>query len=103
MTYIVELDFVTIDILGNNYLSWILDIERQLENMHLEHTIKEGKEASLEDRAQTINFLRRHLDERLKVDYLKIKDPLVLWKSLNDRYHHQQKVIPPKVRHDLMH
>ena len=48
-------------------------------------------------------FLRHHLDEGLKNEYLTIKDPLVLWKNLKEIYDHQKTVILPKVRYDWMH
>ena len=48
-------------------------------------------------------FLRHHLDEGLKNEYLTIKDPLVLWKNLKERYDHQKKVILSKTRYDWMH
>ena len=47
-------------------------------------------------------FLRHHLDEGLKNKYLTIKDLLVLWKNLKERYDHQKTVILPKARYDLM-
>ena len=48
-------------------------------------------------------FLRHHLDEGLKNEYLTIKNPLVLWKNLKERYDHQKTVILHKARYDWMH
>ena len=48
-------------------------------------------------------FLRHHLDEGLKKEYLTIKDPLILWKILKERYDHQKTTILPKARYDWMH
>ena len=48
-------------------------------------------------------FLRRHLHEGLKAEYLTVKDSLVLWNSLKERYEHQRTVILPKARYDWMH
>ena len=59
--------------------------------------------ASLQDRAKALIFLRHHLDESLKNEYLTVKDPLVLWQSLKDRYDHQKTVILPKARYDWLH
>ena len=39
----------------------------------------------------------------LKNEYLTIKDPLVLWQSLKDRYDHQKTVILPKARYDWLY
>jgi hypothetical protein len=33
-------------------------------------------------------FLRRHLHEELKIEYLTIKDPLILWQNLKERNDH---------------
>ena len=57
----------------------------------------------LQDRAKALIFLRNHLDESLKNEYLTIKDPLVLWQCLKDRYDHQKTVILPKARYDWLH
>ena len=65
MSNITKLDFAALNILGKNYLSWILDAE-----IHL-------------------------IDERLKAKYLTVKDPLTLWTNLKERYDHQNIVILP--------
>ena len=39
----------------------------------------------------------------MKAEYLTVKDPLVLWNSLKERYEHQITVILPKARYDGMH
>ncbi|KAK4388339.1 hypothetical protein Sango_2440500 [Sesamum angolense] len=69
----------------------------------LENTIKEGNEASNQDKAKAMIFLRHHLHEGLKIEYLTIKDPLVLWNNLKEMYDHQKTVILPKARYDWMH
>ncbi|XP_069144492.1 uncharacterized protein [Solanum lycopersicum] len=48
-------------------------------------------------------FLRHHLDEILKIEYLTVKDPLVLWKNLKERFDHLKMAIHPKTRYDWMH
>ena len=88
MSNLVKLEFIALDILGNNYLSWILDAEIHLDASNLEETIKETNNTSLKDRAKALIFLRHHLDESLKNEYLTVKDPLVIWQSLKDRYDH---------------
>ena len=47
MSNLTKLEFVTLDISGKNYLSWIIDAEIHLNAMNLEATIKEGNQASL--------------------------------------------------------
>ena len=40
MLNLIKLEFVILDILGKNYLSWILDIEIHFDVMNLRATIK---------------------------------------------------------------
>ncbi|MBE2321064.1 hypothetical protein DVA67_034320 [Solirubrobacter sp. CPCC 204708] len=103
MTNLTKLEFVALDISGKNYLSWILDAEIHLTAMNLGNTIQEKNQASQQDCAKAMIFLRHHLDEGLKNEYLTVKDPLVLWKNLKERYDHQKTVILPKARYDWMH
>ena len=71
-----------------NYLSWIFDVEIHLEANALGDTIKYGNEASNHDKAKTMIFLRHHLHEGLKAEYLTVKNPLVLWNNLKETYDH---------------
>jgi len=63
MTNLAKLDFVALDITGNNYLSWIFDAEIHLDVMGLGDTIKDDNEASSQNKAKAMIFLRRHLHE----------------------------------------
>jgi hypothetical protein len=56
--------------------------------MNLGETIKEENNTSLQDRVKIMIFVRHHLREGLKVEYLTIKDPLILWQNLKERYDH---------------
>ena len=84
MYNLTKLEFVALDISGNNYLSWILDAKIHLDASNLRETIKETNSASLQDRIKALIFLRHHLHESLKNEYLTVKDSLVLWQSLKD-------------------
>ena len=88
---------MTLDIFGKNYLSWILDA------MNLGNTIKEENQAFRQDHAKSLIFLRHHLHEDLKNEYLIVKDLLTLWNELKGRYDHQKIVILPKARYDWIH
>ena len=68
--------------------------------MNIGATIKEGNQASLQDHAKTLIFLRHHLYSGLKNEYLTIKDPFTLWSNLNERYDHKKIMILPKARYD---
>ena len=78
MSNLTKLEFVTLDISGKNYLSWILDAEIHLEAMNLGATIKDGNQASPQNCAKTMIFIRHHLHEELKTEYLTVKNPLIL-------------------------
>ena len=103
MSNLIKLEFVALDISGNNYLSWILDAEIHLDASNLGETIIETNSASLQDRTKALIFLRHHLDVSLKNEYLIVPDPLVLWQRLKDRYDHQKTVILPIARYDWLH
>ena len=100
MANLVKLEFVALDITGKNYLSWILDTEIHLEANALGETIKDGNNASNQDKEKAMVILRHYLHEGLRDEYLTIKDPLVLWNNLKEMYDHQKIVILPKARYD---
>lgn len=102
MSNLAKLEFVALDITGKNFLSWVLDAEIHLDAKGLGDTIKEGNKATPQDKAKAMIFLRHHLHEGLKTEYLTVKDPQILWKNLKERYDHQKTVILPKARYDWM-
>jgi hypothetical protein len=71
--------------------------------MGLGDTIKYDDEASSQNKVKTMIFLCRHLHEELKIEYITIKDPLILWKNLKDKYDHQKTVILLKAHYDWIH
>ena len=103
MANLAKLEFVALDISGKNYLSWVLDAEIHLQAANLGNAIKEGNNASQQDRAKAMIFLRHHIHEGLKEEYLTVKDPLELWKALEERYAHQKTVILPRARFEWTH
>ena len=76
-------------------MSWVIDIEMHLEPMGLTGTIKEINSTSSQDKAKAKIFIRRHLDEYLKYEYLTVRDLSVLWKNLKEIFDHQIEVILP--------
>ncbi|XP_057780168.1 uncharacterized protein LOC130998775 [Salvia miltiorrhiza] len=103
MANIAKLEFVALDISGKNYMSWTLDADIHLISRGLGETIKEGNKASDQDRAKALIFLRHHLHDDLKTEYLTVKDPQELWMNLKDRFDHQKTVVLPKARYEWMH
>ena len=63
MSNITKLEFVALDILRKNYLSWILDATKHLDAMNLGAMIKERNQVSLQDHAKTLIFFHHHLHE----------------------------------------
>ncbi|KAK8689798.1 hypothetical protein V6N13_088509 [Hibiscus sabdariffa] len=100
MANLAKIEFVALNISGKNYLSWILDVEIHLDADGLGDTIKEGNTKSAQNKAKAMIHLRRHLHEGLKSEYLTVKDPLILWNSLKERYNYQKTVILPQARYD---
>ncbi|XP_070660483.1 uncharacterized protein [Malus domestica] len=103
MANLAKLEYAALDITGKNYLTWVLDTKIHLEAGNLGDTIREESISSSQDRAKAMIFIRRHLDEALKSEYLTVEDPLALWEALRSRYNHQTKVILPKARYEWSH
>ncbi|XP_070668758.1 uncharacterized protein [Malus domestica] len=103
MANLAKLDFVALDITGKNYLTWVMDAKIRMEAANLGETIKEDNSASAQDQVKAMIFIRRHLDEGLKSEYLMVEYPLTLWKALKNRYNHQITVILPMARYEWTH
>ncbi|KAI3446851.1 hypothetical protein Pfo_003516 [Paulownia fortunei] len=96
MLNLIKFEFITLDISENNYLTWTLDADIYFDAMNLGEIIKEGNEASLQDRTKAMIFIRHHFHDELKTEYLTIKNLYVLWKNLKERYNHEKTIILPK-------
>ncbi|XP_059302209.1 uncharacterized protein LOC132054173 [Lycium ferocissimum] len=92
MANLTKLEFVAHNVSSKNYLSWVLDAEIHLDAMGFGDTIKDKYKASKQDCAKAMIFLRHHLDEILKIEYLTIKDPLISWNNLKERITSQLKL-----------
>ncbi|XP_070047013.1 uncharacterized protein [Nicotiana tomentosiformis] len=103
MTDIMKRKFVALEISGKNYMTWVLDAKIHLDAMGLGDAIKDKNKASTHDCAKALIFLRHHLDEGLKIEYLTVKDPLILWNSLKERYDNLKLVTLPQARYDWAH
>ncbi|XP_049410359.1 uncharacterized protein LOC125873465 [Solanum stenotomum] len=103
MLNLSKLEFVALDISEKNNLSWVLDVEIHLTAKGLGDSIIKENKASSQDKAKAMIFLRHHLDERLKIEYLTVKDPLELWIDLKGRYDHLKATILPRARYEWMH
>ncbi|XP_070057117.1 uncharacterized protein [Nicotiana tomentosiformis] len=82
---------------------WILDAEIHLDAIGLGDAIKDKNKVSTQDCAKALIFLRLHLDEGLKIEYLTVKDPLVLWNDLKERNDYLKLITLPQARYDWAH
>ncbi|XP_074288654.1 uncharacterized protein LOC141613810 [Silene latifolia] len=103
MSNLTKLDFAVLDISGSNYSEWVLEAKMYLKSYALGDAIKVGNTASEQSKAKAIIFLCRHLHEGLKYEYLIVKDSLILWQNLKERYGHLTTVILPKAKFDWIH
>ena len=102
MANLAKLEFVALDVSGDNYLSWVVDAELHLSANGLKDTIETGKTPTVEKNAKAIIFLRHHIHENLKSEYLTVKNPYTLWNNLKDRFDHQKLVHLPHARYDWL-
>ncbi|GAV67304.1 hypothetical protein CFOL_v3_10810, partial [Cephalotus follicularis] len=100
MANIENQKFIALDISGKNYLSWILDMKLHLNAKKFRHTIDENNAASNDECVTALIFLRYHIDDSLKYEYLTVENPLELWQNLNDRFEHLKAVVLPKALND---
>ncbi|XP_070051408.1 uncharacterized protein [Nicotiana tomentosiformis] len=84
-------------------MTWVLDAEIHLDAMGLGDVIKDKNKASTQDCARALIFLRHHLDEGLKIEYLTVKNSLVLLNDLKERYDNLKLVTLPQARYDWAH
>ncbi|KAJ8775001.1 hypothetical protein K2173_020005 [Erythroxylum novogranatense] len=92
MSNLAKIEFAALDVAGNNYMPWMIDVEMHLKSMDLLDTIKENNTTSKQNKARAIIFIRRHLDVGLKIEYLTIKDPSHLWKNLQESFQDFKKI-----------
>nr|XP_028964646.1 uncharacterized protein LOC103443767 [Malus domestica] len=100
---LAKLEYTALDITGKNYLTWVLDTKIYLEAGNLGDTIREESSSSSQDREKAMIFIRCHLDEALKSEYLTVEDQLALWEALRSKYNHQTTVILPKAHYEWSH
>ncbi|KAI3724042.1 hypothetical protein L2E82_35806 [Cichorium intybus] len=79
-------------------MPWIIDVKMHLESMGISNTINENNDCSTQDKARAQVFLRKHIDEMLRFEYLDVTDPSILWNHLKERFDHEKEVILPNAR-----
>ncbi|XP_074283933.1 uncharacterized protein LOC141608483 [Silene latifolia] len=82
MAHMTKRDFDILDNNGTKYLQWRVDARANLKAKGLEHTILVDENSTSQEQAKAIVFLRHHLHENLKIEYLFVEDPKELWDNL---------------------
>ncbi|KAK1406585.1 hypothetical protein QVD17_42023 [Tagetes erecta] len=98
MSNISKLEFSTLNISGENYMSWTANVKRHLKSMNVLETIEEDNESSEQDNAKADVFLHKHIDELLQHEYFNCDNPSMLWEDLKSRFGHLREVLLPNAR-----
>ena len=102
MSSLARREFVELALDGSNYLTWALDVELHLTSKDLSHTIVANSPSTNAQKAHALIFLRHHLNQDLKYEYLIENDPLVLWILLKDRFDQQSAIVLPQAQYDWL-
>ncbi|KAK9683922.1 hypothetical protein RND81_10G175100 [Saponaria officinalis] len=100
MAHIAKRDFEVLDVSGQKYPQWKDDIVAHLGAMGLEHTIEEGSWATHQEKHKAHIFIRHHMSEALKNEYIRVRDPNNLLKHLEVRFGHHHDVLLPRLREE---
>ncbi|XP_070044941.1 uncharacterized protein [Nicotiana tomentosiformis] len=92
LKFIYKATDAALDISGKSYMSWVFDAEIHIDAMSLADTIKDKNQASNQDSSKAMIFLFYHLDEGLKMKYITLKDPIIMWNNWKDRYVHLKMI-----------
>ena len=103
MANIEKPKFNILDVSANNYLSWCLDVELHLQEQGLVETLAVTGKYNEKDEANALIFIRRHLSDALKTQYLQMGKPSDLWKRLKEQYDHTKTVMLPQAQYDWQH
>jgi len=79
-----------------------INVKMYLRSNELLKTIDASETISYESKVKAMVFLRHHLHDNLKNEYITREDNVDLWQSLKDRFDHQKYVILPKAKHEWL-
>ena len=100
MAKLAQREFEILDLAGQRYLEWRYDVISHLKANGLEKTIMEKAQTTPQQKAKALVFLRHHIHESLKTEYLFLDDPLKLWDDLKERFGHLKNVILPQAKRE---
>lgn len=91
--------FDILDVDGEEYLDWQGDVLLHLQSQCLEHTltVTPEEEADKVEEANAMIFLRHHMSQTLKREFIQIKRLCLLWEKLKARFEHLRTSILPQV------
>lgn len=93
-----KLEFATLNMMGEIYMTWTIDLKMHVESMGLSQTVVKNNKESNQNKAKAIIFIRKHLDESLKEEYLCVEDPKDPWNELKEIFDHQMDITLPDSR-----
>uniref|UniRef100_A0ACD5WNY7 Uncharacterized protein n=1 Tax=Avena sativa TaxID=4498 RepID=A0ACD5WNY7_AVESA len=105
MTGIVSREFPELTQDGLNYLTWASDVEIVLEGRCIKDALIAGTPTAPSktipaDNAKALHFLRHHMCETLKNEYMAERSASALWTALNKRFSRLKYTIQPQAEAD---
>uniref|UniRef100_A0ACD5WQ77 Uncharacterized protein n=1 Tax=Avena sativa TaxID=4498 RepID=A0ACD5WQ77_AVESA len=105
MTGIVSREFPALTQDGLNYLTWASDVEIVLEGRCIKGALSAGTQTApstttSEDNAKALHFLRHHMCETLKNEYMAERSASALWTALNKRFSRLKYTVQPQAEAD---
>ena len=102
MSSVVQPDFPRLMPFGTrrDYVTWARNVESYLVQNNLSDTIVSGSKCGNQQKAQALFYIRRHLNEDFKNEYMLERDPLVIWQSLKDHFDRMKAVELPGAKLD---
>ncbi|KAL6526788.1 hypothetical protein OROGR_015878 [Orobanche gracilis] len=102
----LKLDFAPLNLNGDNYMSWTNDVKthprcKGLEKILTNNVRDATKEKEVDEKelsmnkAKALKCMRQHLDGGLKLEYMNVDDPKILWENLKKRFGYQKQVLLP--------
>ncbi|XP_026383930.1 uncharacterized protein LOC113279451 [Papaver somniferum] len=82
-------EFELLDSAGLEYHLWVADVETNFVEKDFTSTIKpsvDAAPATEKDKANSLMFLKRHIDPNLRLGYHHLKTPKEIWDALDSRF-----------------
>ncbi|XP_010675982.2 uncharacterized protein LOC104891894 [Beta vulgaris subsp. vulgaris] len=100
MARLANREFEILEASGQRYLEWRVSAKAYLKSLSLDHTVVEGGAPTPLEQAKALVYLKHHIHEELKSEYILVEDPKELWDNLKDRFEHLQRIIAPRAQHE---